>query len=315
MPSPQQIRQQITDQILSALKQGTPPWRRPWSSDANSGSPANAVSGRSYSGVNPLLLSIAAERFGFSSRWWGTYRQWQALGGQVQARPSSVPAGKWGTTIVFCKPLTKTKQRRDGSETEETFWSLRSFTVFNIEQVTGADVSRFRCGDVSGSPMDLDERFAAADEAVRATGADIRYGGDKAFYNHNADRIQMPERRHFESPALFHDTLNHELIHWSEHKSRLDWDRSKRENSYALGELIAEIGACYLAGELGLPIEQTIGNHAAYLRHWLEQMTADPSFIFQATSQASRAANYVLSFSRLNVEEDTEAIEESAASF
>lgn len=48
MPSQHEIRQQITSQIVEALKRGTAPWRRPWSVDKNAGLPANAVSRRRF---------------------------------------------------------------------------------------------------------------------------------------------------------------------------------------------------------------------------------------------------------------------------
>ena len=87
-------------------------------------------------------------------------------------------------------------------------------------------------------------------------------------------------------------------MHWTEHPSRLNWSRAEKENTYALGELVAELGACYLMGEIGLPLADTWKNSAAYLQHWLKAMNADPRFIFRATAQASRAADHVLSYSR-----------------
>jgi antirestriction protein ArdC len=219
MATQQQIRDQITAQIVDALSKGTVPWRKPWRSDKNAGHPANSVSGKAYSGVNPLLLQLSANRHGFSSRFWATYRQWQDLGGQVMARPSKVKPGEWGTQIVFCKPCKKATEDEDGEE--------------------------------------------------------IRYLGDRAFYSFDGDFIQMPRREQFTVPE-FYDTLFHELAgHWTEHPTRLNWDRSQPENSYAAGELRAELAACYLAGELGLPLDQNLPNHAAYLQSWLDKMKGD----------------------------------------
>ena len=61
---------------------------------------------------------------------------------------------------------------------------------------------------------------------------------------------------------------------------------------------MAEIGACYLARELGVPASDNLTNHVAYLANWLKAMKDDPRFIFQASALASRAADYLLSFSR-----------------
>jgi antirestriction protein ArdC len=107
MPTQAEIREQVTRRIVDALKADTAPWRRPWSPLENTGSPANVVSRRRYSGVNTLLLELVAQERGYSSRWWGTFRQWQQLGLRVKARPSHVNPGEWGTKIVFCKVVAK----------------------------------------------------------------------------------------------------------------------------------------------------------------------------------------------------------------
>lgn len=117
--------------------------------------------------------------------------------------------------------------------------------------------------------MEDDTDFSEADAAIAATEADIRYGGNRAFYDPAADFIQMLLREQF-GGAEFHETIFHELVHWTEHPSRLDWNRSQQgKHAYSLGELIAEIGACYLCAELGVPTSENLDNHAAYLKSWL----------------------------------------------
>ena len=135
---------------------------------------------------------------------------------------------------------------------------------------------------------------------IEATGADIRYGGNEAFYRSSEDFIQVPFRHQFESPEAFYETTFHELCHWTE--KRVGFDRSQAENTYALGELVAEIGSCFLMGELGLPTTSNMTNHAAYLESWLKGMNGDPKFIFRAAAQASKAVEFVMSFSRDRVE-------------
>jgi antirestriction protein ArdC len=136
MPSQTEIQQQITSRILDGLKSGVIPWRKPWRADKNSGSPANAISGRQYNGINPILLDLVAMSRGYSSRFWGTYQQWASLGAQVRKRPADCKPGCWGTQIVFYKQIKKTKIE-DGEEKTDTFPLLRTFTVFNVEQVDG----------------------------------------------------------------------------------------------------------------------------------------------------------------------------------
>jgi antirestriction protein ArdC len=80
-------------------------------------------------------------------------------------------------------------------------------------------------------------------------------------------------------------------MHASE--SRLGWT-----GTYALGELRAELGATYLAAEVGIPAPENVENHARYLSHWITAMKADSRVIFQIASAASKGADLILSFSR-----------------
>jgi antirestriction protein ArdC len=298
MANQTQIREQITNQIIAALESGSvPPWRRPWRLGQNAGTPANVISKRSYRGLNPILLDLASQTHGLSSRWWGTFNQWKQLGGRVMPRPSHVPPGKWGTQICFWARVTRTVHTDEGEDEEDRFFVLRLYTVFNVDQVEGDHLDHLRAGQPdTGEPSLID--YEPADAAIEATGACIRYGVGKAFYSPHGDFIQVPPKATFESLDEYYGTCFHELCHWSENESRLNWSRKERENTYQLGELVAEIGSCYLCRELGVPASDDLSNHVAYLKSWLQAMRNDPRFIFIASAQASKAADYILSFSR-----------------
>lgn len=303
MSSQNELRTAITAQIVDALTAGgLPPWRQPWKADRNCGTPTNVVSKRNYTGINPLLLAIAAQKHGFQSRWWGTFNQWKQLGGQVKARPSHLPPGRWGTQIVFCRPISKTETTPEGEEQDKTFFFLKTYTVFNLDQVEGASLDRLRAGNAPLTAADTHARHEEADRVISATWADIRHGGDRAFYSPSGDFIQLPHRRQFDRIEGYYQTAGHELSHWAEHPARLNVDRSKPENSYAFLELVAELGGCYLMGELGLPTGEDLTNHAAYLKSWLAGMKNDTRFIFRAAAQASRAVDHILSYSRTQEE-------------
>lgn len=225
-------------------------------------------------------------KFGFHSKWWATYAQWQSLGGQVKKRPDDVPPGKWGTKIIFFKPIMKVKKTDDGDKNDD-FLVLREYTVFNFEQVEGVALDPYR---VQPGTAAID--FKLAEAAIAATGADIRYGGDQAAYlKPPFDLIQCPLKEQFIDLPSFYSTLAHELAHWSEH--RLGW-----KGSYALAELRAEIASCFLSSELGIPLDDHMENHTAYLDHWIKEMEADHGVIFRISSAASKAADFILSFSR-----------------
>ena len=300
MANQQQLREKISAQIVTALESGNvPPWRRPWRVGPNAGFPANVVSRKPYRGINPILLDLSSARHNLSSKWWGTFNQWKGLGGKVMRRPADVPEGQWGTTIVFWTPVTKIEKDADGDEKTDRYFVMRSYTIFNVDQVEGGQLDHLRAGmaDTAGDPAQVID-YEPAEEAIDATNVSIRYGGGRAFYNPSHDYIQVPPKATFTEPIDYYETVLHELVHASEHPTRLNWSRTKSANSYAMGELVAEIGACYLARELGVPASGNLTNHVAYLSHWLQAMKNDSRFIFMASSQASKAASYILSFSR-----------------
>ncbi len=248
-------------------------------------------------------------KHGFQSRHWGTFRQWKELGGSVKRRPDDIERGQWGTKIVFCRPITKRKTESNGEEREDSYFLLKTYTVFNIDQVAGQNLDHLRVGHVDSklNAEEVQERLDKADAAIEATGADIRHGGNVAAYDPNGDYIILPHRHQFSGGEYF-ETAFHEMSHWTEHPSRLNCDRTTSEDSYAFLELRAELGGCFMAAELGVPTAENLGNHAAYLKGWLKDMQNDPKFIFRAAAQAAKAADYILEFSRTSVEDREPAI-------
>ena len=307
MPSQTEIRTKITAQIIEALeKGGLPPWRMPWASSPNGrGMPTNAATGRKYSGINPLILQCAARRHGFRSKFWGTFNQWRDLGCSVKSRPSDVVPGSWGTTAVLYKPIVKTEtDMKTGEERERAVPLLKSFVLFCADQVTGAGQWQVQDEPVNDDFVD----FEPAEEAIRATGADIRHGGDRACYRRpiegsGGDFIMLPHKFLFEMEKEYYSTAMHELAHWTE--IRLGWT-----GTYALGELRAEITSAYLLADLGVPQSDDLTNCQSYLSWWLAALKEDPSCILRISTAASRAADYVLSSSRQreDVEEPEKAL-------
>ena len=124
-------------------------WRRPWRSHPNAGRPTSVSTGKPYRGINVALLQWAANRFNWSSKFWATYRQWESLGGQVMPRPDDVERGEWGATAVLYKPITKTRVV-DGEEVDESFFLLKTFKLFNAQQVLGVEQFQVNESDLTG---------------------------------------------------------------------------------------------------------------------------------------------------------------------
>lgn len=130
---------------------------------------------------------------------------------------------------------------------------------------------------------------------IRATGIDFRIGGDRAFYAPVPDFVQVPPPQAYFEPINWHRTALHELGHATGHPSRLnrDFSGSFGTKKYAFEELVAEINAAFCCASLG--IVPTV-RHADYIGSWLEVLREDNRAIVRAASQASKAADWLLSF-------------------
>ena len=84
--------------------------------------------------------------------------------------------------------------------------------------------------------------------------------------------------------------------HWSGHENRLARQYGERfgDDAYAMEELVAELGAAFLCGDLGITVEPR-PDHAAYIDYWLRIMKGDRKAIFTAASAANKAAEYLKS--------------------
>src|SRR3546814_19911406 len=86
---------EVTARIASELEAGRLPWVQPWGStgSAGPGLPRNALTARTYSGVNVLILWGAAIEHGWPSPSWLTFRQAQEAGGCVPTGAPGLPRG------------------------------------------------------------------------------------------------------------------------------------------------------------------------------------------------------------------------------
>ncbi|MGD0900308.1 MAG: zincin-like metallopeptidase domain-containing protein [Thermoguttaceae bacterium] len=292
------LYQRITDQIVAQLENGVAPWQRPWAT-IGGGLPTNVVSRKPYRGINTLLLWSAAEEHGYQSPLWATYRQWDALSGHVNR-------GERSTKIIFWNVTRQTVLNENtGEDEEQRRFFCKEYSVFNLDQCGGEALNRFRAPVLP--PRDFID-FQPAEKAIAATGAEIRHGGNRAYFDTLHDFIQLPIKDAFASSASYYATVLHELSHWSGHESRLRRiDKLARfgDQRYSAEELVAELAGAFLTASLGIPNERTLDNAAAYLGHWLEVLRSDNRAIFTAATAASAAADYILDFSR-QVEEPAE---------
>jgi antirestriction protein ArdC len=217
----------------------------------------------------------------------------------VKKRPEHVPPGEWGNRVVFFKPVEKVKKNEDGDEEQDRWLVLREYCVFNAEQCEGPGIEKLLAQPGTARQRFIDYR--PAEEVIAATKADIRFGGGRPFYSPQGDFIQLPPKETFVAPHEFYAVKAHECCHWTGHRSRLNrLDKLARfgDESYAVEELVAELGSAFLMAELGIPQSDDLSNVTAYLADWLRVLEGNHSAVFTASAAASRAVEYIWSFSR-----------------
>ena len=284
-PEKRDVYARVTDQIINAIEQGVKTWRMPWHTSGRFAfSPINVTSKKPYRGINTVCLWAAAQSKGYDSGEWGTYNQWQERGAQVRK-------GEKATLVVFWKFANESSESQADGDTPAHGSRLlftKGYSVFNASQVDGytpkADVER---------PML--ERIERADAFFKAIGADLRHGGNRAYYSPSGDYVQMPPFDAFRENVSYYSTLAHEHTHWTSHGARCNRELGKRfgDNAYAAEELIAELGAAFTCAHLGLSTEPR-EDHAQYIQSWLRVLKGDKRGIFTASSKAQQATDWMI---------------------
>jgi antirestriction protein ArdC len=294
--SNEHVYAEITDRVIAALEKGTVPWHKPWS--ASVGRPTSMSSGKPYHGVNVLLLGLTAFERGYSSPFWCTFNQAKELGGQVKKGQSK--ANGLGATYIT---LWKTFVPKDAKPDPETgqlreVAMARLIPVFNSEQIEGLP-ERFY-PEPKPEPDKIESAEAVIGAYLATPGAPklAHDGGDRAYYQIDADEIHLPLASSFDTADHLAATLYHELTHATGHPSRLDIPESGHnhfgDSAYSKEELRAEMGAAFLAAETGLDSERLFDNSAAYVASWLQELRADPKLVIQAASAAQKAADLII---------------------
>jgi len=276
----------VTERILNKLESGVIPWKKTWTGTTEI--PKNFVSKKEYRGINLWLLDTF-----YACPYYVSYKQCQDLGGQVKA-------GEKGQVVVFW--LVK----EDEEDKKKKKFILRYYRVFNLEQTTlPIPVS----AEPEEKPFDAIQR---AEEIIKGykTCPPVVFGGDRACYSIDLDKIKMPKKDSFTGNNEFYSTFFHELTHSTGHKDRLNREEingfnMKGDTDYSKEELTAEMGAGFLCQHAG--IDNTLDNSASYIASWLKQLQNDKKMIFSAASKAQKAVDYILN---KNTEPEPETMEE-----
>lgn len=268
----------ITEAIIAKLESGIIPWKKPWNGSAQA--PRNYCTNKPYRGINAFLLAHTE----FSSSLFLTFKQIQEKKGTLKAGSKSFPVVFW--------TLFKGEDNITGDEKDIPM--MRYYRLFNIEQ-TDLPIPAITSTPLDFNPIEEAEKMVANMPLC----PEIRHGAPKAFYSPSLDYVNMPARELFDSSEAYYNVLMHELAHSTGSAKRLG-RKGVTESSYfgsheySKEELVAEMTACFVAGELGF-IPQTIDNSVAYIQNWLSALKCkdNRNLVVSAASQSQKAFDYI----------------------
>jgi antirestriction protein ArdC len=281
----------VAERLIEQLKAGTAPWQKPWEHAGYL--PLNPTTGKRYRGINVIQLLV--ENRGDPR--WMTYKQ--ALDVKAQVR-----RGEKGTTIQYWKfhdeknalddegrPIKDKDGQSVKTSTKLERPAVFFATVFNAEQIDGLPPLQRKTHAWAA--------IERADAILKNSGASIAHkAGDRAYYSPSTDSITLPLREQFPTPDRYYSTALHELGHWTGHESRLarDIKHGFGTQAYAREELRAEIASMLMGEELGLGHDP--GQHAAYVKTWIQAIQNDHMEIFRASADAEKIHAYLMGFDR-----------------
>lgn len=266
----------LVNQVIEKLEQWILPWNKPWVWWV----PENYISTVPYRWFNKLVLSLND----YEDQRYLTIKQVKKLGWNIKK-------GSHGTKIFYY-----ISQDREDDENEKNTYCphiIRYYTVFNIEQVDWIDF-------IQTKPSNTENNYLCKAQEI------VTKYKDKptietwlnASYNVLEDIITIPSLYKFKSNTGYFSTLFHEFIHSTWNKSRL-WRLWLQEieyfwsESYTKEELIAELWNMFLCMEAWI-INETMENSQSYIAWWLDYIKWNKKDIITASSQAEKAAKYIL---------------------
>ena len=307
--------------IEEAIGKSKDAWKNPclFPQGWNQG-PYNYTSGKSYRGINSMLLNVIKMVREYEFGAWLTFAQVRKIAEKTGLN-IHVKKGEKSTEVIFWKKWQKVfvvKKEEDDMEDDEdddeledvdtlsfsrVSWFLKSYRVFNVAQVewNGYDYTKDLKAEET-LPVDEDA-LRDIDSAQEFLTKNYKGGAPVVSYGETTttcsywpafDMVSMCPKASFRSVEDFFSTLAHELGHSTGASGRLNRKQSGRfgSNPYAKEELIAETTALMCSASVG--ILSTYDNSIAYLKSWLGHVKENSDSIVWAFKEAQKATSWIL---------------------
>jgi len=287
------LYKEITNKILESLDNGVAPWVKNWKTE-DIHAPHNGITGKAYSGINFILMSIEQRVRGYDSSKWMTFKQGSELEGHVRK-------GEKGTTGIYFNmiskkdnvTLTKSEEKKlidsDSNSDVKKFALIRSFAVFNESQfddlkASQDDLNEIEISRKALSGIKINDIVSAL---IDHSPAGIVAG--TLNYNSKSNIISLPSEDSFEDPDDYMRSSIKGLLYATSHEDALNRDPSKK-NFEAIEAMIVDVASAQIQSKLGID-----GVHDdKYIKEWGNLLRDNDRLFFNVSSQAQKASDLVL---------------------
>ena len=295
----EEIYQKVTNTIIEMLEKVNENDYTIFWNHINKQRPKNILKNTYYTGINFLYLLAVADNKKYQTNHWLTFFE-------IRELKAKIKKGSKSTEVIFYKKCYYDKnnqllkvnsydeiQDKTGVTNRRV---LKYYHVFNVQDVEGLPTAYYTDDKENKTILTEWQKDERAEQIIINTGATIEYlAQNKACYKPQTDTIILPIREQFTGAEPFYATAFHELIHWTKKSERCDRKQSENQIEYAFEELVAELGATFICSNLNF--EKTMLNNVIYIKSWLKALKNDTSFIFKASAQANKAADYIINLS------------------
>lgn len=236
-------------------------------------SPVNAMTGKTYSGINRLILADVFVSAGYRNNVWATYCQAQEIG-------LNVSKGQKPVKIIYWK-------EDDNGESKAEYANL-----YNIEQM---DVSSGHHDDTTKL-----ERISECSDALKLISrADVTINHTSlgSCYQRKTDTVFIANNSQFDCSDDYHADWVKQLIHSTKHSKRLNRNYVKYTKSLqeavACEELVVFIGFRFFCDAVGCEMTNDVKGNI-YKNCWEDILTNNPKLFIKVCSDAQKATDYMI---------------------
>lgn len=288
----------VAHQIIEMINDpsGVPSWRKPWTPPPGPRTPINVLTEKNYRGANNTVMALG--KYCGQSPIFATFNQWKEMG-EKEGLDLFVKKGEKSTPILV-PIIKKDEEKRDANgDPEKRLIGVKLAFGFHFSQVKdGNTFFERKYGGVPPPTWDIDTIWPVLKERINEIAPLTMVASNRAFYRPGSHEIFLPKPGQFDSEAAFYGTALHELTHATEKQDdafqkSIKSNKLSKDDTYAYGELRAELGSLMLAQAMGLPMETT--NAASYIEGWGLQQFAEKhkEMILQAANYAQNAVDIV----------------------